>query len=170
MSATQIDFAQLFRDHYHSVYRYVRYRVDEDSVAEDLTSEIFERAFRAHTTFNPQRAAFSTWIGQIAHNHVTNYLVSRSRRQAHEFVLSESDRLVSTELTPEAQLVKREAVQRLWGCLKLLSDRDREIIALRFGADIGNKGIAERLGLKERSVSVIILRALERLRGCQERI
>jgi RNA polymerase sigma factor (sigma-70 family) len=168
LSAAQSDFARLFREHYRQVYRYVHYRIDDDAIAEDLTAEVFERAYRARSSFDPSRAAFSTWIGQIAHNHVTNYLISQQRRKSHETQLPEPELLSAADPPLEAQVIAREAVQRLLECLKLLSDRDRQIIALRFGADTRNKAIAELLGLKEHSISVIILRALERLRGCEE--
>ena len=168
LPAAQADFARLFREHYRQVYRYVRYRIDDDATAEDLTAEIFERAYRARASFDSSRAAFSTWIGQIAHNHLTNHLISQQRRQTRETNLVEAENLSTADPLPEAQAIAREAVQRLLDCLKLLSDRDRQVIALRFGADTRNKTIAELLGLKEHSVSVIILRALERLRGCQE--
>ena len=164
----QNDFAQLFRDHYRQVYRYVCYRIDDDAVAEDLTAEIFERAYRARDKFDPSRGAFATWIGQIAHHHVTNYLISQQRRQERETNLSDAELLSAPEPLPEAQVITHEVVRQLLDCLKLLSDRDRQIIALRFGANTRNKAIAELLGMKEHSVSVVILRALERLRGCQE--
>ncbi|MHB8628947.1 MAG: RNA polymerase sigma factor [Aggregatilineales bacterium] len=170
LTAVQGDFASLFREHYPQVYRYVRYRIDDDATAEDLTAEVFERAYRARASFDPSRAAFSTWIGQIAHNHLTNYLISKQRRQERETNLSEAETLPASDPLPESQVIAREAVRRLMDCLKLLSDRDRQIISLRFGANVRNKAIADLLGMKEHSVSVVILRALDRLRGCQEQI
>lgn len=164
----QTDFAKLFRDHYRQVYRYVCFRIDDEATAEDLTAEIFERAFKARNSFDPSRAAFTTWIGQIAHNHVTNYLMSQQRRRERETSLSEAELVSAPDPLPEAQVIARETIRRMLDCLKLLSDRDRQIIALRFGANTRNKVIAELLGMKEHSVSVIILRALERLRGCQD--
>ena len=80
----QTDFARLFRDHYRQVHRYVCFRIDDEAAAEDLTSEIFERAYKARHRFDPSRAAFATWIGQIAHNHVSNYLASQHRRRERE--------------------------------------------------------------------------------------
>ena len=44
MASARPDFGNLFREHYPLIYRYVRYRVDDDATAEDLTAEIFERA------------------------------------------------------------------------------------------------------------------------------
>jgi RNA polymerase sigma factor (sigma-70 family) len=170
LPAARLDFATLFREHYPRVYRYVRFRVGDDMTAEDLTAEIFERAFRYRDSYDPARSAFSTWITQIAHNWVNNHLISQNRSGRHEAEAAEDvlEQLPSAEATPEAQTITQEAVQRLLACLDRLTERDRQIVALRFGSDVRNKDIADLLGLKEHSVSVILLRALERLRACQE--
>ncbi len=166
--SAQYDFSDLFRQHYSSVYRYVYFRVREEAVAEDLTSEVFERAYRALESYDPVRGAFSTWIGRIAHNHVANYFVKQQQRTQHEIDGPELETLAASDALPEVQVILGEAVQRLLECLERLAERDRQVIALRFGINTRNKEIAELLGLKEHSVSVIILRTLERLRGCQE--
>jgi len=162
-----LDFALLFREHYPRVYRYVRYRVDDDLIAEDLTSEIFERAYRYKNSFHPERGAFSTWIGRIAQNWVSNYLGS-SRHIASTETDNGLENLLAIEPSPEAHMIGQQAVQLLHECLEKLSQRDKEIVALRFGMNTGNKQIAQIMNLKEHTVSVIIMRALERLRGCQE--
>ena len=169
LPSARLDFAELFREHYPRVYRYVRYRVNDDLVAEDLTAEVFERAYRYRDSYDPERSTFSTWITQIAHNWINNHLVSQQRRDQHEADLNDDmEILPSTDRLPEAQAIASEAVQRLLSCLDRLSARDRQVVALRFGSDMRNKDIAEMLALKEHTVSVILLRALERLRACQE--
>ncbi len=167
MPAASLDFAQLFREHYTSVYRYVRYRVDDDLVAEDLTSEIFERAYRYRHTFQPGRGAFSTWVGHIAQNWVNNYLKGQQRRQA-DIEPDALDSLPAGDPDPESHLIGQETLQVLRDCLDRLNPRDKEIVALRFGMNTGNKQIAQQMNLKEHSVSVLIMRALERIRACQE--
>jgi RNA polymerase sigma-70 factor (ECF subfamily) len=165
----QLDFAQLFREHYPRIYRYVRYRVDDDMIAEDLTAEVFERAYHYQDSYDPARSSFSTWITQIAHNWINNHLVSQQRRSRHEADLSDDmEVLPSKDRLPEAQAIAGEAVQRLMACVERLSQRDRQVVALRFGSDMRNKDIAELMGLKEHTVSVILYRILERLRTCQE--
>jgi RNA polymerase sigma factor (sigma-70 family) len=137
-------------------------------VAEDLTAEVFERAYRYRDTYDSTRSSFSTWLSQIAHNWVNNYLVSEKRRQQHQVPVGDNlDHVPSDEGSPEQQLTVKEAVQRLLACLERLTARDKEIIALRFGSDVRNKEIAGLLGLKEHTVSVILLRALQQLRACQ---
>ena len=170
MASAQPDFANLFREHYPLIYRYVRYRVNDDVIAEDLTAEIFERAYRYLDSYDSARSGFSTWLTHIAHNWVNNFLVSEERRNRHEAEPQDDvENLPSADTTPETQVIARESIQRLLACLERLAARDRQVIALRFGSDVRNKDIGEILGLKEHTVSVILLRALERLRICQEK-
>jgi len=167
--AQQPDFADLFREQYPRIYRYVRYRVNDDVIAEDLTAEIFERAYRYRDSYDSGRSAFSTWITQIAHNWVNNYLVSQHRQDKYEVDPSDAmEHLASAEPSPETHVLTKEAVQRLLSCVDRLSEQARQVVALRFGSDVRNKDIAELLGIKEHTVSVILLRALDRLRACQE--
>ena len=165
----RLDFADLFREQYPRIYRYVRYRVDDDLVAEDLTAEVFERAYRFRDSYDPARSAFSTWLMQIAHNWVNNHLINQNRQQQHEVDPGEDMAYwPAAEQSLEAQTIARETVARLLECVDRLSVRDRQVIALRFGSEMRNKDIAEMLGLKEHTVSVIVLRALQQLRRCQE--
>src|SRR5689334_10282030 len=89
LPSAQLDFAKLFREHYPRIYRYVRYRVNDDVVAEDLTAEVFERAYRYRDSYDPARSNFSTWITQIAHNWINNQLVRHHRREQHEADVSD---------------------------------------------------------------------------------
>jgi RNA polymerase sigma factor (sigma-70 family) len=168
----QTNFADLFREHYARVYRYVRYRVDDDMTAEDLTAEIFERAYRYRDRYDASRGSFSTWITSIAHNWVNNFLVAQSRRDQNELIpnddMETTDIATSADVSPEAQAITSERIRRLLLCLDRLSARDRQVIALRFASDMRNKEIAELLGMKEHTVSVVVLRALDKLKACQE--
>src|SRR3989449_10639911 len=68
-------FGQLYDRHVEAVYRYVYYRVRNDAEAEDLTSDVFMRALRAISRYEP-RQAFLAWLYRIARNAV----IDRSRR------------------------------------------------------------------------------------------
>jgi len=168
LSTTRLDFAALFREHHVRVYRYVRYRVGDSALTDDLTADIFERAYRALDTYDPTSSAFQTWITRIAHNYVSDYLDRQAHRDRHELT---SDAVLETlsapGVAPEDQIIINEAVKQLLSCLDQLTARDREIVTLRFAFGIRSKAVAELLHIKEHTISVIILRALERLRGCQ---
>jgi RNA polymerase sigma factor (sigma-70 family) len=167
LQRTQIDFASLFRQHYPKIYRYVLYRVGDDIVAEDLTSEIFERAYRSLDSYDAERSSMGTWLTHIAHNWVNNYLIREDRHSKHEVMAGdEMEQFASRDATPEAQIIRSEAIQRLLECLDALSERDKQIVSLRFALDTRNRDIAEMLNIKEHTISVVLMRAVQRLREC----
>jgi RNA polymerase sigma-70 factor (ECF subfamily) len=65
---------------------------------------------------------------------------------------------------PEAQVVAFQEVEALKEALRLLSEREQEIIRLRFVAGLTNRAIAKMMGLREGNVAVILFRALRKLR------
>ena len=74
-------FEELYAAYLPKVYNYVCYRIGFVSIAEDLTAEIFERAFTRLSTYRSNQAAFSTWIFTIAHNLVSNHLRTMRRQR-----------------------------------------------------------------------------------------
>ncbi len=170
MPGSRLDFAELFREHYQRVFRYVRIRVDDEATAEDLTAEVFERAFRYRDSYDPTRSAFSTWISRLAHNWVNNYLTQQQYRRNNETTLDQdAEQLPSGEVLLEDRVIVQENVQAMLACLDQLNERDRQVVALRFGSNLRNKQIAELLELREALVGVILFRALQRLRACQDK-
>jgi DNA-directed RNA polymerase specialized sigma24 family protein len=73
-------FEELYSTYLPKVYNYVCYRVGDESTAEDITAEIFERALTHLHTYRSDRGAFSTWLFSVARNLVANYLRAIGRR------------------------------------------------------------------------------------------
>lgn len=159
------DAEALFRAYHPRVYAYIRYRVADVTEAEDLTSEILERALTHLSSYDPRKGALSTWLFRIAHNALVNYLRRRQRRNPYHVDLGERlEDLPADERTPEQSVMHRERIARLLECLGTLSSRQREILSLRFAGRLTNREIARVLKMNERTVSVTILRALRKLR------
>jgi RNA polymerase sigma-70 factor (ECF subfamily) len=159
------DLEDLFREYHPRVYAYVRYRVADVSEAEDLTSEILERALKYLASYDARKGAFSTWLFRIAHNTYVNYVKRQQRRAPYQLDFNEGvEDLVADEPDPEQVLVQREAKIHLLGCLNTLPTRQQEILTLRFAGQLTNREIASVLKMNERTVSVYILRALRKLR------
>jgi RNA polymerase sigma-70 factor (ECF subfamily) len=143
----------------------VRYRVADVVEAEDLTSDVLERALTHLGSYNPRKGAFSTWLFRIAHNVVVNHWRRRQRRQRRHVEWSERmEDLAADEPTPEQALGRQEEIARLMRCLDMLSPRQREVLSLRFAGRLSNREIARVLRMNERTVSVTVLRALRKLR------
>ena len=159
-----LDVEALFLEYHPRVYAYVRYRLANVAEAEDLTSDILERALTHLGSYDPLKGAFSTWLFRIAHNAYVNHLKQRQRRGRYHVDLAEGlGDLAFDGPGPEQAVVRREEIARLLVCLSTLSARQQEILSLRFAGRLKNREIARVLNMNERTVSVTILRALRKL-------
>ena len=159
-----LDLAALFQQHYPRIYTYLRYRVAVLEDAEDLIGTVFERAYTHRAQFNPTKGTFSTWLFRIAHNMLVDHYRTHKRRSTWETETEFPPDLVAPELSPEAQMVQQETIAQLLNGLTSLSERDQEIISLKFAGRLKNKEIGEIINMKEKAVSVALLRAMRRLR------
>ena len=164
-----VDLADLFQTFYPRIYNYLRYRVNALEDAEDLIGAVFELAFARRDQFDPAKGAFSTWLFRIAHNTLVDFYRTRQRRSAWESEAEPPTDLVSAEPSLETQLVQQETITELLRSLKRLSERDQEVISLKFAGKLRNKEIGEVMGMKEKTVSVTLLRAMRRLRQQMEK-
>ena len=162
-SATEADFAELYRIELPRVYNFFRYRLGDGPLAEDLTSETFEKAWRNRHKYNHDLAAFSTWLFTIARR----VAVDHYRQQQPHVGLDDLIHLPATENTEELAQKNADFV-RLSLLLAQLEERDRELVALKYGAGLTNRTIASLTGLTESNVGVILHRALRFLRTTWE--
>jgi RNA polymerase sigma factor (sigma-70 family) len=164
-SSEVLDVEALFREYHPRVYTYVRYRIADVVEAEDLTSEILERALTHLASYDARKGVFSTWLFRIAHNTWVNHLKKQQRRNPHSVTLGEElEYLVAHEPTPEQTVLHQEEKAQLLKCLSTLPFRQQEILSLRFAGRLTNREIAKILRMNERTVSVTILRTLRKLR------
>ena len=136
------------------VYSYVAYRVGDGVHAEDITSEVFERALRYRKRYDDRRGSPISWLIGIARRVIVDHVTSE---HAHTAEIPELGFEHGFEDQIATRLELRAAVQEL-------PERDRELIALRFGADLTGTQIARILGLRTNTVEVALHRALTALR------
>jgi RNA polymerase sigma-70 factor (ECF subfamily) len=154
-------FARLYEEHIWHVYGYVAYRVNSREQAEDLTQATFERALKAWRRYDPSRASEQTWLLSIARNVVIDgYRRNRVRVETLDEVDErEHPDLISPGPEPELGLSPE-----LEAALQSVSQRDREVIALRFGGDMSGSEIAELMDLSLANVQQILSRSLRKMR------
>src|SRR5262245_58215438 len=157
-------FERWYHDHRASVYRYVRFRVATREAAEDVTSDVFMKALRSFGRYDPTLAAPRTWLLRIARNAVTDHLRALKRRGSLHVTLDRVPDLVAEVPDQEERLLRQERIQALLNGNQTLSRADQEILALRYGAGLGNGEIAEALGITHNAVAVRVHRALRRLK------
>jgi RNA polymerase sigma-70 factor (ECF subfamily) len=157
--AVQAEITDLYEEHVWGVYGFFGYRVSSRADAEDLTQLTFERALRAWGRFDSERASARTWLMSIA----GNLLIDHYRRDRSTKQVPIEDHLSRNEMIsedPDLGLSPNIAV-----ALEGLADRERELIALRFGAELTGPEIAELTGLSLANVQQIISRSLRKIRA-----
>lgn len=159
-AAARPSFAQVYDDHVYDVYGFLAYRVGRRDDAEDLTQVVFERAFSAWGRFDPARAAPLTWLLAIARNVLIDHWRA-DRSAAHEPFDADSAH-APVQAGPESDL---GLAPELEAALAALSDRERELLALRFGADLTGAQIAALTGDTLAAIQQALSRALRRLRA-----
>lgn len=160
-------FADLYLEYLPRILNYVRFRVGDEEVAQDLTARVFERALAKRHTLRDE-GAFGGWLFRIAHNTVAEHY-RRTRPQVSLEAAAESGiAFPSGEPSPEAEALRYEEAQVLWGYIRRLPDRDREIVSLKFMGGLRNQEIARITGLTPNHVGVLLFRALRKLRQMME--
>ncbi|MGI8945703.1 MAG: RNA polymerase sigma factor [Thermoleophilaceae bacterium] len=158
-------FEALYERAFPKVYAYVASLVRNRSVAEDVTAQAFERAYRRRRSYREARGSREAWIFGIARNAALDELRRRSRHAGLE--QDAADQAAPT-LEDHAELARRREVVR--SALDTLSDRERELVALKFMGGLSNAEIARVLGLSESNAGTKLHRTITKLReACNDR-
>ncbi len=142
------------------VYNFFRYRVGDGPHAEDLTATTFEKAWRSRQSYRCDLAAFSTWLFSIARNTAIDHL----RKQNCEVPLETAHDQAALD-TPDAIVLLKGDIEHLNQLLAQLPARERELVALKYGAEMTNREIAQVTKLSESNVGTTLFRVVQKLRG-----
>ena len=137
------------------VYAYVAYRIGDGPDAEDVTSETFERALRYRKAYEPAKAPPIAWLIGIARRCIGDAAAALADPPTETFEIAADEEL-------EDQAVRRLTIR---AAVAGLDERDRELIALRYGGDLTARQIAELFGERTNTIEVALHRALSRLRS-----
>jgi RNA polymerase sigma-70 factor, ECF subfamily len=160
VSAKELDWDELYSEQLPRIYNYFRFRVGNDADAEDLTARTFESAWKARERYREDLAGFSTWLFTIGHNVAVDFL--RSRRSQIPLDAVEE---MAADGTPEEDAARDSDLRRLSALSARLSEREQELIALKYGAALDNRRISKMMHLSESNVGTILHRAVQTLRS-----
>jgi RNA polymerase sigma-70 factor (ECF subfamily) len=155
------DFERLYAQHAGPLLGFLVYRTGDVTVAEDLLADTFERVLRSRRPFDPRKGSEKTWLYTIALNLLRDHIRRMAagtraveRVSAGIRPVEESQELVSIE--------HRDSIHRALSCL---SEEEREVVALRYGADLTLPEIAKLRGDKLTTIEGRLYRALRKLKG-----
>ena len=153
-------FGQLYDAYMERIYRFVYFRVEDQQTAEDITSQVFLKAWSNLDRFSFNRTPYLAWLYTIAHNAVIDHYRTRKVTTALDDVqLSQPDHSEAVEndidLTAEMQSVKT--------ALQALTDDQQKVLTLKFIEGMSNNEIARQLGKREGAIRALQMRGLQAL-------
>ena len=153
-------FGELYQRYLDPIYRYIRIRVAEDIIAEDLTELVFLRAFEALRRYKERGKPFSAFLYQVARN----LLVDHYRQQKREVPLEAADDMAVTDSTIDEHVMRSERIEMLQRVMVDLRPDYQEVIRLRVILALPTATVAEWMGRSEGAVRVLLHRALNSMR------
>jgi RNA polymerase sigma-70 factor (ECF subfamily) len=143
--------------HLDDVYRYVLYLTGDRDLAEDLTSETFERALRRWRRFDSRRGSAKTWLCQLARGAALDHFRAEERRRRREQTYAATE-------PRDAEPVYGEGLSpALEKAVAALSAAEREVVALRVVLELDGEATARVLGISPSACSTRLSRALNKL-------
>lgn len=155
----EVDWDAVYADLLPRIYNFFRYRLPDSALAEDLTASTLERAWQGRARYRHHLSDFPTWVFGIARHVAADHF----RRRDPTLPLERLD-TQAADAGLDEYVQQQHQVERLRALLAQLSEREREIIALKYGADLSNREIASVMKLSETNVSTLAHRIVARLR------
>jgi RNA polymerase sigma factor (sigma-70 family) len=158
-------FGRLYDIHVDRVYRHIYYRVGNEQDAEDLTQQVFLKAWQAVPRYKETASPFIAWLMTISHNLVVD--LYRTRKDT---VYLDAEVLADCPASSPEQAAERNLEQqRLRRAILKLGSDEQQVVILRFLEGFEFSEIASVLKKKEGNVRVILHRALVKLRNVLEK-
>lgn len=154
-----IDFTGIYTTHRLSIYRYVLARIGHVDDAQDLTAQVFLKAYHNVDSYR-QEAPVIAWLMSITRHQIIDYY----RRQREQVSLSVIHDLPSSDLSPEESLEHKHQMKRVAQALSALSEDRREAIAMRLFAGLKNQEIADIMGKSADAVAMLVYRGIQDLK------
>jgi RNA polymerase sigma-70 factor (ECF subfamily) len=148
-------FAAAAEAHLDDVYAYLLYLTGDPTVAEDLTGETFEKAFRKWRGYDPRRGSAKTWLCQVARSTALDHLRSEKRRRRREEIVAPPERQEQAFVSGLSPELERAVLS--------LSAAEREVLALRVILDVDGESAARLLEISPTACSTRLSRALKKL-------
>ncbi|MGN7471515.1 RNA polymerase sigma factor [Brevibacillus sp. SAFN-007a] len=155
---------QIYEEYSAKIYRYFRYRVKNVWDVEDLTTTVFIKVYSKLEQYDG-RYPFGAWIFRIAHNTLIDFMRKKRECPVDQEMFST---LTATDKLPEDCVLTQETAEGLWQKVHTLTTDQRNVISLRYLADLRMNEIAEILGKTEASVKILHFRGIKKLQQMME--
>lgn len=154
-------------DHFEAkIYSYIYHRVGNQSVAQDLTSQVFLRVLESIQIDRAWETSFTGWLYRIAHNLVIDHY--RRRGRTTQVSLDDMSELRSKSESPEHAAERALAAERLRAAINLLTEEQAQVVTLRFLEGMSILEVAGIMDKTEGAIKALQYRAVSSLRRIME--
>lgn len=150
---------EIYERYFDAIYQFIRWRVDDPAVAEDLTSEVFIRLLSALQSSAAPADSLRGWLFRVARNSLYDHY----QRPVPTTSLDEALPLAADADT-EAQFIRATEVERVQHALRTLAVDQQEVLILRFGQMLNLEATADSMGKSVSAIKSLQFRAINSLR------
>jgi RNA polymerase sigma-70 factor, ECF subfamily len=151
-------FGQIYDAYVDRVYRYIFFRVSDLPTAEDITSQVFLKAWQNLKRYRP-KGPILAWFYAIARNTVIDHY----RTYKQTVSIDEAAPIAAKDDKLDEQIELQFDMNKVQESLQYLTEEQREVIVLKFIAEFDTDQIARRMGKSEGAVRALQMRALQTL-------
>jgi len=153
-------WAGLYEANFERIYRFLAARSEGRMEAEDLTEQVFLKAYQSLGGFNWRGVGFTPWLFRIARNAA----IDAQRRKGSEQKFLSDPPPPPTEKDPQAMIEEKELMEVVLSHLPRLTASQQEVIRLRFAAELSIQEVAQVLGKSPGAIKALQHAAIETLR------
>jgi len=153
-------WSRLYEEHFDRIYRFLAARTEGAMEAEDMTEQVFLKAYTSLNSFNWRGVGFTPWLYRIARNQA----IDSQRRKGSEQKFLSNPPPPPGEKDPEGLVEQKALMEEVLGHLPSLTVAQQEVIKLRFAAELSIQEAAQVLGKSPGAVKALQHAAIEALR------
>lgn len=158
MTITEQKKTEIYREYKEKVYAYLINKLRNKENAEDLCADVFVKVYSHLAEFDEAKAKLSTWIYRITQNTLFDYY-----RTSH--IHCELDENIPDGSDVEDKICNDETLVELTKALKLLSERERDIIILHYYKHMTLKEVAEKMNMSYSNMKIVHAKALKEMQA-----
>ncbi|HEX5229861.1 MAG TPA: RNA polymerase sigma factor [Bryobacteraceae bacterium] len=164
----QDSFAALLEKHRRPMIHFLRRRVQNDAVAEELAQEVFLRVFKSRESYQPS-AKFTTWLFRIGTHLALNWIRDGKKEKSQTSLDKATAEGVPTQLpdghrTAEQELLYEARLREVRAAIFNLPAKQRAAVMMHKYEEMEYAQIAAAIGCSESAVKSLLFRAYENLR------
>ncbi len=154
-------FAQLYESHFDKIFRYVVLKIRNQAEAEDMTQQVFIKAYESIGSYQSQGVPFTAWLFRIAHNQMVDYVRKQSKKQT---VPLDESLQIQDDCDVEHEVETKIEMEKVALAANKLTEAQREVISLRFAGGLSITEAAKTMRKSEGAIKALQHSAILALR------